>query len=335
VHLPLAKEPVPAAVVLHPLQMGGSALEGRLCRALNKRGIAALLMELPYHMSRQRPGTSAQDGFLSDDFSHSTATFEQSLADVSGCVDWLTRQPEIDGSRIGIVGISLGAILGLSASQHESRFVAAASILGAGDLPTLYAEGFLTAPRYQSMKRRGISKQSIRNWLGDLDPLYAAGKNPDCRIYMIAARRDPIIPSKCVKKTWEAFGRPPISWLPNSGHHSAFLAMSSMFSASAEFLAVQFGLAKGPFSPPTFRTPHLRIGVNYSPTEGTASPTVVLGLYPIDANAILVLDLGAWLEGMFAGISARVHDRAVIGAGYPITGSLDDPFLYIEGSVTF
>ena len=334
-HLPVADRPVPAAVVIHPLQMGGSALEGRICRALNRRGIAALLMELPYHMSRKRPGTSAQEGFMNEDFQQNTAAIEQALADVSGCVDWLCRQPQVNKSQIGVVGISLGAILGLSASQHEPRFAAAVSILGSGDLPNLFAKGFMTAPRYQKMKKRGVTKQSMKNWLGDLDPLYAAGKNPGCKVYMIAARHDPIVPAACVKRTWKAFGEPQISWLNNSGHHSAFLAMNGMFDAAAEFLAVQCGLEKGPFKPPNFKTPHLRVGVSYSPTEGTASPTIVIGAYPIDSRAIFVFDVGAWLEGLFAGLSARVHERAVIGVGYPITGSLDDPFAYVEMGVTF
>jgi len=333
--LPVSDKPVPAVIVLHPLQSGSGPLETRTCQALNRHGLAAMVMDLPYHASRRPPVKNAKTGFMSEEFNDSTAAIEQALADVSGCVDWLCHQREIDQSRLGIAGISLGAILALSASQHEPRFSAAVSIMGSGDLPAVYAEGLLTAPQYQKMKRRGITKTSMKNWLGDLDPLYAAGKNPNCHVYMIAARHDVVIPARCVKETWAAYGRPPISWLNNSGTLSAFLALNGMLDAAARFAAVQFGLEKGPFKPPCWKTPHVRLGVNYSPTEGDLSPTVVVGVYPIDPQGILVLDLGAWTEGTFAGVSARVYDRLRVGAGYPLTGHLDDPFAYLEASVTF
>jgi hypothetical protein len=49
---PTGKPPAPSMVVLHGWSRPGLNFEERLCFALGQRGIASLLMTLPYHMQR-------------------------------------------------------------------------------------------------------------------------------------------------------------------------------------------------------------------------------------------------------------------------------------------
>ncbi len=328
-----AKGPTPAVIVLHGLKMGRTPLEERLCRELNRRGITALLMELPYHMSRTPPGMKSGEVFTSGEFRDTSKALEQAIADVSACADWLADQPNIDGSKLGIVGISLGAIVGLSASQHVPRIAACVSLLGSGDLPYIYKRGWITAAKYIQVRKRGVTTETMKNWLGDIDPLYCAGKNPNCKVYMIAARHDPIIPPAATKRTWVAFGRPPITWL-NSGHHSAFLAVTKMFAAAGKFFECTFGLVDQEFKAPTIRCPHLRVGFMRD-DDWNISPSMILGLYPVDKNGWVVCDLGVWIQGTFAGVSLHPWKRISVGYGYPLTGKLDNGFIYADTSVIF
>lgn len=52
------------------------------------------------------------------------------MATVSDAVDWVEARPDVDGSRIGIVGISLGAALGLAVASQDRRIRALVDYFG-------------------------------------------------------------------------------------------------------------------------------------------------------------------------------------------------------------
>jgi fermentation-respiration switch protein FrsA (DUF1100 family) len=56
------------------------------------------------------------------------------LGDYSRAIDYLMTRPEVDRGRVGYVGISWGAITGITFVAHEPRVRAMASICGGGNL---------------------------------------------------------------------------------------------------------------------------------------------------------------------------------------------------------
>jgi alpha/beta superfamily hydrolase len=59
--------------------------------------------------------------------------------DVAGALDWLLSQPEVDPSRLSLVGYSFGAWVGLTHAQHDPR-LAAMALVG---LPAQYCDASL------------------------------------------------------------------------------------------------------------------------------------------------------------------------------------------------
>src|SRR5688572_31383051 len=103
----------PAVVVVHSLaESRRSFLHRQLHRMaafFAEKGIAAAVMELPYHMRRLPRGVSNLRLFTGSD-ARALQAYDQAAADVSTVAEWLRKAPGVDSERIGVVGLSLGAI---------------------------------------------------------------------------------------------------------------------------------------------------------------------------------------------------------------------------------
>ena len=67
-------------------------------------------MQLPYHYDRA-VGKAPVKFYVSDDPKVLAASFNQAASDCSTIADWLQTQPEVNPDKLGIAGISLGAIV--------------------------------------------------------------------------------------------------------------------------------------------------------------------------------------------------------------------------------
>ena len=110
----------PAVICLHILD-GNEALTDLVCSVLAKRGIPALSFKLPYYGSRGTPGIGPNA--MVENPKLFLGAIKQSGEDVRRTVDLLASREEIDPQRIGITGISLGAIVAATAAGAEPRCI--------------------------------------------------------------------------------------------------------------------------------------------------------------------------------------------------------------------
>jgi dipeptidyl-peptidase-4 len=71
------------------------------------------------------------------------------LRDIEDGVEWLTRQPYVDASRIGIAGVSFGAYMTLYALTHSRRFamgIAEGAVTDWRSYDTIYTERYMGLP---------------------------------------------------------------------------------------------------------------------------------------------------------------------------------------------
>lgn len=111
-----------AVIVLPHWNADGIAYNG-LCSLLNKLGIAALRLSLPYHDARMPPEISRADYAVSANIGRTITAARQGVCDVRSCVDWLEAQGY---SEFGILGTSLGSAVAFLAAAHEPRLRAVA-----------------------------------------------------------------------------------------------------------------------------------------------------------------------------------------------------------------
>ena len=126
------RDPQPAIVFLHGT--GASAADlWPWMTAVAARGICCLAVDARYHGSRGGGGRGAYEDALVDAWRGSGErpflldTVDDLLSLVLG---WLSEQPGVDDSRIGMTGISLGGMMTVLATAADTRVAAAAPLIG-------------------------------------------------------------------------------------------------------------------------------------------------------------------------------------------------------------
>lgn len=93
-----------------------------MCELLNRAGIAALRLSMPYHDRRMLRGFDRADYMVSANLGRTLQANRQAVVDTRAAVHWLEGQGY---DRIGIVGTSLGSCIGFLTLIHENRIKAA------------------------------------------------------------------------------------------------------------------------------------------------------------------------------------------------------------------
>jgi hypothetical protein len=146
----------PAVVVLPQWNAREGAHEG-LCRLLNRFGITALKLALPYHEARKPPDLVRADHALSPNVGRTIGSCRQAVLDSRACLSWLEERGH---APLGIVGTSLGSCIAFITFAHDSR-------LAAGVFNHI-------SPYFADVVWRGISTRHVRQGLEkalDLDEL--------------------------------------------------------------------------------------------------------------------------------------------------------------------
>jgi hypothetical protein len=94
-----------------------------LCRLLNRFGISALRLSLPYHDRRMPPELRRADYIVSANVGRTIAVNRQAVLDARQAVAWLHQR---GFESIGILGTSLGSCLAMLTTAHEPLARAAA-----------------------------------------------------------------------------------------------------------------------------------------------------------------------------------------------------------------
>jgi len=229
----------PAVIVLHILN-GNYELERMLCTVLAENGVPALMFKLPYYGERGGPLGRGQ---LLNDLGLFTQCLEQALLDVRRTADVLAARPEVDPGRLGVSGISLGAIIAAAACGNEPRLQRAEFILGGGQLKQIL-ESAREARGLKATLDRLTPEQRARvdAALARVEPLaHAAALRrlaAQGRLLMVNAAEDEVIPADCTKALAAAAGfTDGVVWLPGMGHYTAMAALPEIIDRTVTFFA--------------------------------------------------------------------------------------------------
>ncbi|HTM24055.1 MAG TPA: hypothetical protein VL225_02615 [Vicinamibacterales bacterium] len=94
-----------------------------LCRLLNRFGITALRLSLPYHDDRMPPELTRADYIVSANVGRTAQVCRQAVLDARRAIWWLRSEGY---ESIGILGTSLGSCLSMLTTAHEPLVKAAA-----------------------------------------------------------------------------------------------------------------------------------------------------------------------------------------------------------------
>ena len=213
---PEGEGPFPSAIVLHILD-GRFFVARMLATSLAQKGIAALFIKLPYYGERRPKGDVDLSALEVPDV---VGAMRQGVRDIRRGAAWLRARTEIDASRVGIVGVSLGSFVAQMAAGADGGFDRCAFLLGGGSLlGALYSGSKDTRRAEKLVEERGWSKERMRKLLEPIEPLgHTAGIRKD-GVLMINCLQDEVVPPTTTRRYWEELGRPVILWYPG-GHYA-------------------------------------------------------------------------------------------------------------------
>src|SRR5215831_12486673 len=110
-----------SAVIVSPQWNAKEDSHVALCRGLNRFGVSALRLSLPFHDERTLDGFTRADFLVSANIGRTIQSVRQAVLDVRRAADWLFFQGY---KRVGVIGTSIGSCVSWLAFIHDGRLEA-------------------------------------------------------------------------------------------------------------------------------------------------------------------------------------------------------------------
>lgn len=225
-----AKTPI---ILVLPIFGGKNTIEEKFARYFAKNGYAAAII----HRQKDFKKNLKMDTV--------NLFLKQIVFDHMQAVDWVQMQEDIDTSRIGVFGISMGAINASLLVSLDHRVSACVLGLPGGNIPyilTYSDEGGIVEKREAYMKEHHLSEDEFYDGLKQTvtcDPInYAPYINAE-NVLVILARFDDVVPYSQGEALWEKMGEPESIRL-FSGHYTAYVYISYVEEESLDFFKKRF-----------------------------------------------------------------------------------------------
>ena len=190
-----------------------------LCRLLNRFGLSALRLSLPYHDDRMPPELQRADYIVSANIGRTAQVCRQAVLDARRAIAWLASQGY---ESIGMIGTSLGSCLSMLTAAHEPLVRAAALNHISPYFADVVWDGLSTAHVRQGLDGHIDLDRLRRIWL-PISPFPYLDRVRNKRILLVYARYDLTFPVRLSRLLVDEFRRKGIEHqltvLP-CGHYS-------------------------------------------------------------------------------------------------------------------
>jgi dienelactone hydrolase len=170
---------------------------------------------------------------------------QANLRSYSRVLDWVEQEPQVDATRIGVLGVSLGAMDAVMLTAFDQRVHSLVIAMAGGDLSYLLAN-----TNYRPVARTidgmaadlGTSREALGAELDaaiKLDPLAVAPYIDAERVFMVLTRTDAIIPFEAQQQLRATMGSPEALYLL-TGHRTSVVFFPKVRTAAYEFFARRF-----------------------------------------------------------------------------------------------
>jgi hypothetical protein len=160
-----------------------------ICRWLNRLGITALKLSLPYRDRRAIPGHPRADHLIGPNIGLTIQANRQAVSDVRRAARWLAVRGY---GKIGVLGASIGSSVGFIALAHDAEIHAGAFLHVSTHFGGVVVTGLTTMHVWEAM-RAEVSPDDLRRFWAPISPqpyshkLRGSGK----KCLAIIGRNDP------------------------------------------------------------------------------------------------------------------------------------------------
>ena len=192
---------------------------------LAQNGVAALVVYMAHYGPRRPPGSKVR--LLSPDVDRTLAALRQTVLDCRCAAAWLAARPEVDADNLGLVGTSLGSLIGANVAAAEPRLKNVCLLLPAGGLVDAFYDHPKAKPYLLLAELLG-GKDGLKKLIAPADPLTYAPQLKRKNLLLIAASRDDVLPPAGATALWEATGKQKIVWFDATHVGAAAFAMPAL-----------------------------------------------------------------------------------------------------------
>ncbi|MGE0528785.1 MAG: dienelactone hydrolase family protein [Bdellovibrionales bacterium] len=223
VYLPNVYEEVPAVLVV-PSIMGVQITDRIVATDLCVNGMAAIIADFFDASEVQNiPGWEEDD-----------MKIRSAIHGLRTTIDFAQRLSRVDARRIGVLGVSMGGILGSLLVGIDTRVSAAVIAAGAGNLPAIMAHTTQeTVSRVRERRMSYMRTTDATIYEMELrkhqlfDPIHFAAQAHSTSIFMTLIEGDTTVPTENQMELWRAFGTPSSQTM--TGSHLESLVTLIMF----------------------------------------------------------------------------------------------------------
>ncbi|HEY2461583.1 MAG TPA: prolyl oligopeptidase family serine peptidase [Candidatus Acidoferrum sp.] len=160
-----------------------------LCEWLQRLGISALKMSLPYHDRRMAKGHERADQIVGPNIGLTLQANRQAVQDSRRCIRWLEQQGH---PRIGILGTSIGSSVGYITMVHDEGVHAGGFFHVSTYFADVVSRGMTTTHVWESL-RHHVTVDELRDYWAPVSPMpyVERGLGAGKRALMVHGRYDP------------------------------------------------------------------------------------------------------------------------------------------------
>jgi hypothetical protein len=196
-----------------------------VCRWLNRLGITAIKMSLPYHDRRAIPGHPRGDHLVGPNIGLTIQANRQAVLDVRRTLHWLAQRGY---DRLGILGTSIGSSIAFIAMCHDPALCAGAFLHASTYFGDVVSNGLTTMNVWESLQSK-VSQEELRRYWAPISPFPYLSKlrGSTKKILAITAEYDPTFWPEFTNDLFAAIRRDGIQFESLSlpcGHYSLGVA---------------------------------------------------------------------------------------------------------------
>jgi dienelactone hydrolase len=196
-----------------------------LCEWLQRIGITALKMSMPYHDRRMAKGHERADQVCGPNIGLTLQANRQAVHDARRCLRWLEQRGH---TRLGILGTSLGSSVGYIVLMHDPAIKAGGFFHFSTYYADVVSQGMTTNHVWEGL-RNHITVDELRDYWAPISPMpyVERGMGADRKSFLVYGKYDPTMLPELSRQMLAALrrhGASPRSLELYCGHYSLELA---------------------------------------------------------------------------------------------------------------